>query len=388
MATAAEIQERRDKLLGLLVQIARQPGILAMADLEIRQDIQDLYEPDLDAPRWRDTLKKSLSRDVQALPDLLQYLGDKPARIRVTAACFATVRNRPPSPLAAAMAFQFARAYAPEDVRRELEQFRAWSEANIRQQDRQHGMDRDLILENIAVVQKGLRQQEPAYLFRQQTLRYPSVRLSRLLEEIYRAISGRLEMTIDYLPKRARQASRGKVRQDRVLPLSLVFRHPKAYLVAQRRDGAPGEKPLIREYSLNRITDVKLGTLAHPRPADYSLAARLEQRGIESDTDPATPRLIDVLTLRVYPDSYPGYEGSRIADDVLESLPACQSWDEDRRVGGDDGSFCIHLRGIRDTLELRQWLLARMPTVVVEEPQAMAAEIREAVRVFLGRVRA
>lgn len=385
MATAVEIQERRNTLAGKLALIARVPGILAMSDLEDREDIQKLYEIDCDTPRWRDTLKRNLSRDVKALAGLLEYLGDKPARIRVTPTCFTAVRDRPPSPLAAAMAFQFARAYAPLDVRRELEQFQAWSEANIRRQDRQHTLDRDLILDNIAVVQKGLRQQEPAYIFRQQTLRYPSHRLSKLLDEIYQAISGRLEMTIDYLPKRDRQTSRGKVRQDRVLPLSLVFRHPKAYLVALQRGEKNGAEPLFREYSLNRIANVRLGTLAHPRPEGYSLATRLEQRGIESDSDPARPQLIDVLTLRIYPDSYPSYEGSRIADDILEALPACQSRDEDRRTAAEDGSFRIHLRGIRDTLELRQWLLARMPTVVVEEPALMAEDIKAAVRVYMSR---
>ncbi len=389
--SAQLVEERRRQLARALLTLSRRQGALR-APLTVSiaagsPSIAGLYLDSKGDPLAGTALEKMFRDDRNNLEErgwLTIERQRKPHVIAITQKGRLAVAGAPPSPLVAALGYRLALAYAPDDVRTQLEDYYLWAKEQMvgRGKPVAEPQAADTIRDNVEVIQKGLRLRDPDYQFRADTLE-PARRLPALLEALYPAIAGRTQLQITYIPKRARGLP-GKAAVHEVQPLSLVFRHPKAYLVA-RHLREPPESPLVREYALNRVQDIHARTFQpFERPAGYTLRQRLDERGIESDTFRNSPRRLEKLQLRLYPDAYPGFPDSRIADDILESLPVSEKQQIVQELA--DGSFRVIIGGIRDTLELRQWLYSRLPTLVVEEPADLRTDMVSATRVWLERL--
>lgn len=148
-------------------------------------------------------------------------------------------------------------------------------------------------------------------------------------------------------------------------PYGVVFRLPKIYLVATRKDDPEGAK---RQYLVHRFRDLVMSPEKSDVPPDFKLMPWLESGGMDvavSGEDENEHPRYDVK-LKLY-HSTDGHPDNMIRDLSESRLAENQVGPEDQ----GDGASLLVLPRTRITYQLIEWILGRGARVEVLKPQVL-----------------
>lgn len=184
----------------------------------------------------------------------------------------------------------------------------------------------------------------------------PPVIAEGVLETVQEALFADEQLRMDY-----RSASAGRTRAMHVHPLALVQRGSVTYLVATIDDY---QDP--RLLALHRMGNVSRTGEPARRPEGFSLEAFVAGGALEFG-DGATPVIL--LRAWVHPD---------LARHLVETPMS-----EDMRLQPAGDGFEM-VATVRDTWQLRWWLLSQGPQIIVREPCDLRRRIRDSLREALA----
>lgn len=170
-----------------------------------------------------------------------------------------------------------------------------------------------------------------------------------VLEQVQEALFADEQLQIDY-----RNAAADEPRPLRVHPLALVQRGAVSYLVA-----TIGDYRDPRLLAVHRIGTARRTGEPADRLADFSLDAYLASGALEFGDGP-------MPAIRLH-----AWVNADLARH-LEETPMS----DDMRLLPDGGGFALHAT-VRDTWQLRWWLLSQGTQIVVREPVTLRHRIRD-----------
>src|SRR5690554_221943 len=285
----------------------------------------------------------------------------------------AHIPGRPgiPEALALSMARRFLLDFIPTDRHEAL--LATWRHANeVLDSRSQRGQeDWQQLLKRIAIYQRGQRLIEPGYNDDFSNVLYHAIATGKCVEGRYQSMPG-VEKTV------------------LLHPYGVVFRLPKIYALAKPDDRQDGP---LRQYLLNRFTDLQLSEQANRVPDDFEVMPWLQRGGMDilalpssdsassadSKSDDSNNDNVDVL-LRIY--SAKPKQIDNLIRDLQESRLA------DDQVGpqlDDEGHWQMCLPQTRVTFQLIEWILGRGDRVEVLQPQALREHIQAHLKTTLQR---